>query len=145
MADFGYMAMCDICHGRMEQRADDIVCDSCGYISWPLEQKDNLAMDALDVKKKLDRREDFILLDVREQEEYDYVNLKDSQLIPMKELPQRIAEMPKDKQIVTFCHTDNRSFHAARFLIQKGFRSVRFMRGGITAWAADIDPSMATY
>ena len=145
MSDYGFMIMCDICGSQMERKGDEIACPRCGYISWPSDQKDDIWIENLDVKKKLDRRDDFILLDVREPEEHDVARIEEAQLIPMKELPARLEELPKDKQIVTYCHTQNRSFHAARFLIQKGIMDVKVMKGGIDAWAEEIDQKMPRY
>lgn len=145
MADFGFSIMCDICQAQMEKKSDEIICPHCGYISWPADQHDDIWIENIEVKKKLDRRDDIILLDVREDEEYDFVRIENAQHMPLKDIASRINELPKDKLIVTVCHTQNRSFHAARYLIQKGFKNVKVMKGGVSAWAEDIDPRMPRY
>lgn len=87
---------------------------------------------------------DFLLLDVRNADEYALCNL-DGKLIPMNELPDRINELDKTQQIIIHCHAGGRSRRATEFLIQQGFEKVFNLRGGITAWANEIDPKMPKY
>ena len=86
-----------------------------------------------------------LLLDVREQWEYDVVHLPDSKLIPIAQLPTQINELDKDAEIAVICHHGIRSRAAAIYLEQHGFQKVINLKGGIDAWAKDIDPSMPTY
>ena len=85
------------------------------------------------------------LIDVREQWEYDICHIKNSILIPLQELPSRIDELKKEDNVVLYCHTQNRSALAAQFMLSQGFRSVKFLRGGIDEWAEKIETSMARY
>ncbi len=84
------------------------------------------------------------ILDVRNPDEYAICNLA-GHLIPLKELPSRLSELNLDQPIIVHCHAGGRSRRATEFLIQYGFKDVRNLRGGITAWANEIDPTMSKY
>ena len=84
------------------------------------------------------------ILDVRNPDEYALCNLK-GHLIPMGELPNRFNELNPDAYIVVHCHAGGRSRRATEFLKDKGFKQVFNLRGGITAWANEIDSSMPKY
>ena len=86
-----------------------------------------------------------VLIDVREQWEYDIVHLPDSELIPMSELSEQIGKLNRDDEIVVICHHGIRSRAAGIYLEKHGFKNVINLKGGIDAWAKDIDPSMPTY
>lgn len=87
---------------------------------------------------------DFVLLDVRNPNEYAICHL-DGHLIPLNELPSRLKELNPEQLIVVHCHAGGRSRRATEFLMQQGFKDVRNLRGGITAWANEIDPAMPKY
>ena len=101
---------------------------------------------AVELKEKMDASEDFLLLDVRQQDEYDFVNL-DGTLIPLGQLQQRLGEIDayKDKEVVVMCRTGSRSGQAARILAREGFQNVFNLSGGINGWSRDVDPSLPTY
>ena len=86
-----------------------------------------------------------LLIDVREQWEYDVVHLPDSELIPMSQLPAQLDRLNRDAEIVVICHHGIRSRAAAIYLEQQGFKKVINLKGGIDAWAKDVDRSMPTY
>ena len=86
-----------------------------------------------------------ILIDVREQWEYDIVHFPDSELIPMSELSEQLGKLNQDSEIVVICHHGIRSRAAGIYLEKHGFKKVINLKGGIDAWARDIDPSMPTY
>lgn len=90
-------------------------------------------------------RPDIALVDVREPWEADICSLPQAQLIPMHEIPARYSEIDPDKHIVLYCHHGIRSQQVALFLKQAGFDRLYNLRGGIDAWARQIDPRMATY
>jgi rhodanese-related sulfurtransferase len=87
---------------------------------------------------------DIVILDVRNPDEYDICNLN-GVLIPMSELPNRLHELDKNKHIIVHCHAGGRSKRATQFLLDHGFKQVTNLRGGITAWANEIDPKMRKY
>lgn len=87
---------------------------------------------------------DIFILDVRNPDEYALCNLG-GHLIPLNELPERLNELNKDQHIIVHCHAGGRSRRATSFLLQHEFKHVSNLRGGITAWANEIDPTMAKY
>ena len=91
------------------------------------------------------KKGDVWLLDVREPREYEINRIEGSTLIPLGELPKRLDEIPKDRDIVVQCKTGVRSAKAVNFLREKGFARTQNLRGGIVDWIARIDPSQASY
>ena len=102
-------------------------------------------IDANEVKAKLDRGDDFVLIDVREPHEYQICNIPGAKLIPLGEVPQRLSELDPNADIVVHCKSGMRSAKACRFLKQAGFQHVRNMKGGILAWSDKVDPSVPKY
>jgi NADPH-dependent 2,4-dienoyl-CoA reductase/sulfur reductase-like enzyme/rhodanese-related sulfurtransferase len=92
------------------------------------------------IKAKIDSGEDFILLDVRNQKEWDRWRIEAPQvkLIPQNQLLQRMNELPRDKEIVTTCRGGTRAYQAALVLKGAGFSNVKFAEGSITAWPFDV-------
>jgi rhodanese-related sulfurtransferase len=86
-----------------------------------------------------------VLVDVREPWEYDYCRIEGSLSLPLSTLPARLAELPADRELVLVCHHGARSQHAAQWLAQNGFARVHNLRGGVAAWAADVEPEMRRY
>ena len=86
-----------------------------------------------------------LLLDVREPWEFDTVHLPDSKLIPLAQLPAQLESLDRQRDLVVICHHGIRSRRAALWLEQQGFDKVINLRGGIDAWAREIDPSLGTY
>lgn len=86
-----------------------------------------------------------VLLDVREPWEWDICRLPGARLIPMRDLPGRLAELNKAAETVVICHHGVRSHHAARYLETAGFDNVINLSGGVAAWADEIDPAMPRY
>lgn len=75
-----------------------------------------------------------VVIDVREQYEYDEGHIPGVTLIPLGSIPNRLNEIPTDKQIVFVCRSGNRSNQATQFLQQQGFDNVHNMLGGMNAW-----------
>jgi rhodanese-related sulfurtransferase len=86
-----------------------------------------------------------VLLDVREPWEYQRARIEGSRLVPMRELPARVAEIDDDKEVVAICHHGGRSMQVAMFLEWQGFKRVHNLMGGIDAWSRTVDPSVPTY
>jgi len=88
-----------------------------------------------ELKEKIERKEDFFLLDVREHYEADAYNIG-AKVIPLGSLPFALDELSeyKDKEIVVHCRSGARSANAKAFLLQNGFRNVRNLLGGMLAW-----------
>ena len=86
-----------------------------------------------------------VLLDVREPWEWNVCRVPGAILIPMRDLPARVAELDKDAETVVICHHGVRSYHAARYLETVGFGDVINLSGGVAAWADEVDPAMPRY
>jgi len=97
-----------------------------------------------ELKKKLDAGESVLILDVREPYEYQIANIG-GKLIPQNEVPQRLAEIDRDREIVVQCLSGGRSQRIAEFLKQSGYENVSNLAGGIRAWSNEIDPSVPKY
>lgn len=113
-----------------------------GWDSYAREEQFEITVDQL--KKRLDKKDDIFILDVREPQEYEICNLK-GHLIPLRELPKRINELDTAKEIVVHCKIGGRSRTAVEFMKQAGFRKIKNLVGGIDEWAERIDPTMPRY
>ena len=98
-----------------------------------------------ELKRRMDAKEPFFLLDVREPNEYQIGKIPGSTLIPLGEVPKRVNEIPRDKEIVVHCKMGGRSAQAALYLRQQGFTRVKNLKGGILDWSDKIDPSVPKY
>jgi rhodanese-related sulfurtransferase len=85
------------------------------------------------------------LLDVREPDERATASIEPSAHIPMDEVEARIAEVPRDRPVVVFCHHGTRSFMIASFLENEGYENVGSLTGGIDAWSERVDPTVPQY
>jgi sulfur-carrier protein adenylyltransferase/sulfurtransferase len=97
-----------------------------------------------ELKRRMDAGEDVFVLDVREPYEYQIANIG-GKLIPQNDVPQRLAEIDRDREIVVQCRSGARSQRIAEFLAQNGYTKVANLAGGILAWADEIDPKMQKY
>ena len=86
-----------------------------------------------------------LLLDVREPDEVATCAVTGSRSIPMRQIPENTAGLPHDRQILVLCHHGGRSQRVTQFLRANGFANATNVTGGIDAWAAEIDPSLARY
>ncbi len=98
-----------------------------------------------EVKELFERDKKMVLLDVREPHEFDIVHIEGSKLIPLSELHLRANELDTADTIVTYCHHGQRSLQAIKTLEAFGFKKLKHLRGGIDAWAAEVDEEMARY
>jgi|AntRauTorckE6833_2_1112554.scaffolds.fasta_scaffold00007_11 adenylyltransferase/sulfurtransferase len=96
-----------------------------------------------ELKEKRDSDEEFFLLDVREDVEYLVSNL-DGEHIPLGQLENRMKELEekKDEEVIVMCRSGNRSSRAVSYLESKGFENAYNLKGGMKAWASEIDPSV---
>jgi sulfur-carrier protein adenylyltransferase/sulfurtransferase len=99
-----------------------------------------------EVAKRLRAHPDrIVLLDVREPHERELASIEPSLHIPMGEVPERLAEIPRDREIIVFCHGGGRSAMIAAYLEGEGYRPVGNLSGGIDAWSVDVDPKVPRY
>jgi molybdopterin/thiamine biosynthesis adenylyltransferase/rhodanese-related sulfurtransferase len=99
---------------------------------------------AREVKARLDHGDDLFILDVREPHEYQICNLN-GKLIPLGELPRRVHELDSSREMVVHCRSGKRSAEAIQFLQKAGFKKLWNLKGGVLAWADEVDPSMPKY
>jgi len=120
-------------------------------IAWPaqpvyaenalaISQNEVSLIKAEDLQHFLQNKKSPILLDVREQKEYDAGHIDGARLLPLNTLPERLAELPKEKAIVVYCKSGRRSAQAAAFLRASGYKNVASLSGGFQEWAALKDP-----
>lgn len=97
-----------------------------------------------ELKELKDNKTEVFILDVRRADEYELCNIGGYH-VPIDELPNRLHELNPNIKIVIHCHGGGRSSRAVAFLMQHGFQNVFNLKGGITAWANEIDPTMVKY
>ena len=97
-----------------------------------------------ELKRRMDAGEDVYILDVREPYEYRIAQIG-GMLIPQTDVPNRLAEIDRDREIIVQCRSGVRSQRIAEFLKQQGYPRVVNLAGGILAWSDEIDPKMQKY
>ncbi len=90
---------------------------------------------------------DFVLVDVREGYEFQIVSIDCAALVPLGQILSDAARevLPPQEKVVLYCHHDGRSAYAANTLSANGWEDVSFVRGGIDAWVAEVEPHKARY
>jgi rhodanese-related sulfurtransferase len=103
-------------------------------------------LSASDVAVQLKTRpQSLVLLDVREPWERELAVIEPSLHIPMNDVPDRVAELPRDREIVVYCHGGTRSAMVAGFLEGQGFSGVGNLHGGIDDWSRTVDAKVPRY
>ena len=102
-------------------------------------------ISATEVKKMMDERRPFVLVDVREPHEYQICRIPGSKLIPLGDVPKRMHELNSADEIVVHCRSGQRSAQAVELLMKAGFRKIHNLKGGVLAWADQVDPTMPKY
>jgi adenylyltransferase/sulfurtransferase len=101
-------------------------------------------MQVKELKRRLDAGDDLFVLDVREPYEYQIANIGGT-LIPQNDVPRRLGEIDRNREIVVQCRSGARSQRIAEFLAQQGYKNVSNLAGGILAWSDEIDPKVQKY
>lgn len=108
--------------------------------TYPLE----LSVD--ETKLLLDQKPDEVLLiDVREPFERDTCRIAGAEHIPMRQIPEHVGSLPKDKHLLIHCHHGGRSLRVTQYLRANGYEAVSNVAGGIDAWSLVIDPTVPRY
>jgi adenylyltransferase/sulfurtransferase len=97
-----------------------------------------------ELKRRIDAGEDAYIIDVREPYEYQIAQIG-GKLIPQNDVPSRLAEIDRDREVIVQCRSGARSQRIAEFLKQAGYPRVVNLAGGILAWSEEIDPSVQKY
>lgn len=99
-----------------------------------------------ELKAKMEQNgQGITLIDVREPHEWEICHIEGARLIPLGELPARMHELDPAEEIVLHCRSGARSAQALEMLRDAGFRRLKNLKGGILAWADEVDPSMPKY
>jgi len=98
-----------------------------------------------ELKQKLEAREEFQLVDVREPFEHEIANIDTAKLIPLGELPGRLDELDREQLTIVHCHSGQRSAQAVRIMRDAGFANVFNLEGGIAKWSDEIDADVPQY
>ena len=106
-----------------------------------------LEVSVQQTKALLDSNAEAVLIDCREQDEYDTVKIDRASLVPMSAIESRLDEVKSagDRPVVVHCHRGGRSLRVAKWLRQNGVPQAQSMAGGIDAWATEIEPGMERY
>ena len=102
-------------------------------------------ISATALRDKLQNNPRPFLLDVREPHEFRYARIEGSTLVPLNQIPERLQELDRSREIVVICHHGVRSQQAAFFLEHQGFERILNLTGGIDAWSRECDPSVPRY
>jgi adenylyltransferase/sulfurtransferase len=105
----------------------------------------NWDITAQEMKERLERDPNLILLDVREPHELEIAAIKGAKNIPLGEVAQRMSELDSAEEMVVFCKRGSRSARAIEILSSAGFKKMKNLKGGINAWAEDVDTSLPLY
>ena len=122
--------------------------DYDGFCGVPVEGTSAVEqVSASAVAHRLSNGDEFLLLDVREQDEYDQARISGSRLLPLGQLGERLGELSewRDREVVVHCHLGGRSEKACKLLRAAGFTTVSNLDGGIEAWSLTVDPDVARY
>jgi adenylyltransferase/sulfurtransferase len=98
----------------------------------------------VELKERQDKNEKIVLLDVRQENEHQFVNIGGT-LVPLHQLADRVTELDPAAETIVYCRSGARSATAVQFLMNAGFSDVKNLQGGILAWATEIDPSLPKY
>lgn len=102
-------------------------------------------MTVQELQQRLEQDNKPLIVDVREPWECQLCSLPDTVHIPMGAIAQRLDELDPDRETVVLCHHGIRSQHVAIYMQRAGFTNLHNLRGGINAWARELDPHMETY
>jgi rhodanese-related sulfurtransferase len=106
---------------------------------------DDTQISAKEVNERIARGEKLMLVDVREQWEYDLCNIPGAKLIPLGALPANLNALLDAEEVICYCHHGIRSLDAAVWLRQQGVESAKSMAGGIERWSVEVDPQVPRY
>ena len=127
-----YEAFCGLTRGQEDQQRYQ------GAAGMPV-------ITAKELKAKMDRKEKFTLIDVREPNEFQINRIPGAKLIPLGNVAEHVHELDSADEIIVNCHFCGRSAKAVEFLQKMGFKKVKNLTGGIDAWSQDVDPSCPRY
>jgi len=119
----------------------------CGLRAQPQEVSAGLEeITATELKQQLDNRRDFQIIDVREPFEFEIARIAGTRLIPLGQVAARMSEIDQSRETVVHCKAGVRSAKAIAALKEAGFQGRLInLKGGITAWSDEVDPTVPKY
>ncbi len=87
---------------------------------------------------EMEKRDDILLIDIRESHELAQGGIKDAIHIPMGQIPEKMGTLPRDKDLIVFCHLGFRSKQVRRYLQKSGFHRTAHLKGGINRWNKEV-------
>jgi sulfur-carrier protein adenylyltransferase/sulfurtransferase len=105
----------------------------------------DLELTPAELKQRIDRKENFLLIDVREPHEYQICRIESATLMPMRTIPANLQQLDTDEEVICYCHHGMRSLDVVVWLQGQGVRSARSLAGGIDRWSLEIDPQVPRY
>ncbi len=117
----------------------------CGIEPERLQVNDKAEITATQLKRELDSGQPPFVLDVRNPNEYQIARIPGAYLIPLQQLPARLKELDPSRDTVVHCRTGVRSARAIEIMRTAGFQKLRNLKGGIHAWADEVDPAVVKY
>ncbi len=146
-----HMGGCQSCGYEPEDKLQEVcanhdaeVGDVLGFLNGIAENDAKLEASVQEVAEALKSSNPPKMLDVRTQEEWNAANIEGARLFT-REVNMELSAWPKDTPVVFYCHTGVRSLDAASFFLGHGFTHVKSMKGGIEAWAQEIDKNVPRY
>lgn len=101
---------------------------------------------AIELKRLMDENNDVQLIDVRQPNEFAFAKIEGAKLIPLGEIVQRMGELDETKEAIIQCKAGGRSAQAIQFLKMSGYTGrLSNLKGGITAWSNEVDPTIPKY
>jgi rhodanese-related sulfurtransferase len=105
----------------------------------------DLQITPKEVQERLERGEKLVLVDVREQWEYELCRIAGAKLIPLKTLPANVAALEEAEEVICYCHHGMRSLDAAAWLRGQEIAGAKSLAGGIERWSREVDVSVPRY
>ena len=102
-------------------------------------------MTVRELKDRMDRGDDPVVIDVREEYERAICSIPGTRHIPFAQLAERLSELDPNAEVVIHCRSGGRSSRAVAMMKERGFRNARNLSGGVIAWVTEIDPSQTKY
>lgn len=106
---------------------------------------DEIQISVNEVSERVARGDKLLLVDVREQWEYDLCKISGATLIPLGTIPANLNTFLDAEEVICYCHHGMRSLDAAAWLRQQGVETAKSMTGGIERWSVEIDPNVPRY
>ncbi len=110
-----------------------------------MKQGEYATLSPAELKGRMERGQDFRLIDVREPAEHEVARIEGAELLPLSRFPEWADRLDPEAEIVFMCHHGIRSAQVCSYLARQGFKKLYNLSGGIDAWSSEVDPSVPRY